>query len=81
MEMAENVGRSAVGQFIRVYEELKDDSRFQDSPELIPFAAAMRVVVESTERLSHRTEIECKKEIYYALGKPVPSDDQLLKRT
>lgn len=75
--------KSGVKRFIRAYNELKDDPALldrEDGGELIPFAALSSVIVYAMEQLSQRTEIECKKEIYYALGKTPPDNDQLLRQ-
>lgn len=81
MTIGDNLKRLAPDAFLKAYDELSKDQRFVDREELIPYAALAQVLVYKTERLALRTEIECKKEIYHALGKQPPPDDQLLRYT
>lgn len=81
MTIADNLKRSAPGDFLRAYDELAADQRFTGRESLLPYAALAQVLVCTTERLALRTEIECKHEIYHALGKTPPPDDQLLRHT
>lgn len=82
MTIANNLKRSAPGDFLRAYDELTNDERFADRESLLPYAALAQVLVNTTERLALRTEIECKHEIYHdALGKQPPPNDQLLRHT
>lgn len=81
MTIADNLKKLAPDKFLRAYEELATDERFAGREELLPYAALAQVLVHTTERLTQRTEIECKKEIYIALGKPIPPNNQLLRHT
>jgi len=72
MTIADNMKASAITNFLRECTELESDPRFEGREGLIPHAAATSLIVEASERLAQRTEIECKKEIYMALGKDAP---------
>lgn len=81
MAIADNLKRSAPDDFLRAYDDLTGDPRFADRESLLPYAALAQVLVYRTEQLALRTEIECKHEIYHALGKTPPPNDQLLRHT
>lgn len=80
MGIADNLKRSAPNDFLEAYERLSAAPEFAQHQELIPYAALAQVLVYQVERLAMRTEVECKKEIYHAMGKTPPNDNELLRQ-
>lgn len=80
MAIADNLKGTAPKEFLDACEKVANDPKFRDHQDLIPWAALAQILVYRVERLALRTEVECKTEIYLALGKPPLSDDELLRK-